>query len=89
MPTLLVGNFILVEKFAYVLKDYFIQTKFKFPKDLSVDFLKSVICIPGNKIIYYPKQKELRIYPNCSSSNCVRVLPMVYSFLKESKWDLF
>ncbi|MDR5615995.1 signal peptidase I [Arsenophonus sp.] len=103
MPTLLVGDFILVEKFAYGLKDPVTQTTlletgkpkrgdiavFKYPKDPSVDFVKRVIGLPGDKIVYDPEQKELRIYPNCSISNCVRALPIIYSSLKESEWSLF
>ncbi|HGJ5890250.1 MAG TPA: signal peptidase I [Arsenophonus apicola] len=103
MPTLLVGDFILVEKFAYGLKDPVTQTTlletgkpkrgdiavFKYPKDPSVDFVKRVIGLPGDKIVYDPEQKELRIYPNCSSSNCARALPIIYSSLKESEWALF
>lgn len=103
MPTLLVGDFILVEKFAYGLKDPVTQTTlletgkpkrgdiavFKYPKDPSVDFVKRVIGLPGDKIVYDPEQKELRIYPKCSSSNCARALPIIYSSLKESEWALF
>ncbi|WGL97520.1 signal peptidase I [Arsenophonus sp. aPb] len=103
MPTLLVGDFILVEKFAYGLKDPVTQTTlletgkpkrgdiavFKYPKDPSVDFVKRVIGLPGDKIVYDPEQKELRIYPNCSISNCERALPIIYSSLKESEWSLF
>ena len=103
MPTLLVGDFILVEKFAYGLKDPVTQTTllatgkpkrgdiavFKYPKDPSVDFVKRVIGLPGDKIVYDPEQKELRIYQNCSTLDCAQALPIVYSSLKESEWALF
>ncbi|MGP1924008.1 MAG: signal peptidase I [Arsenophonus sp. NEOnobi-MAG3] len=103
MPNLLVGDFILVEKFAYGLKDPITQTTllktgkpkrsdiavFKYPKDPSVDFVKRIIGLPGDKIVYDPEQKELRIYPNCSILNCVVALPIIYSSLKESEWALF
>ncbi|MDT9587191.1 MAG: signal peptidase I [Candidatus Arsenophonus melophagi] len=103
MPTLLVGDFILVEKFAYGLRDpitqkIFLKTGkpkrgdivvFKYPKDPNVDFIKRVIGLPGDKIIYDLEQKELQIYPNCLVSNCNLTLPIIYSALKESKWALF
>lgn len=103
MPTLLVGDFILVEKFAYGLKDPITQTTlletekpkrgdiavFKYPKDLSINFVKRIVGLPGDKIVYNPEQKELRIYPNCLASNCVQTLPVIYSSLKESEWTMF
>ncbi|MGP1932135.1 MAG: signal peptidase I [Arsenophonus sp. ET-DL12-MAG3] len=103
MPTLLVGDFILVEKFAYRLRDPITQKTlletgkpkrgdiavFKYPKDLSIDFVKRIIGIPGDKIIYDPQEKELRIYPNYSISNSALILPIIYSSLKESEWTLF
>ncbi|WP_395496596.1 signal peptidase I [Arsenophonus endosymbiont of Lipoptena cervi] len=103
IPTLLVGDFILVKKFAYGLKDPITGTTFftigrpkrgdvavfKYPKDLSVDFIKRVIGIPGDRIIYSPEKKELRICPNYSILNCAQELSINYSELKESQWTLF
>ncbi|MDF0533737.1 signal peptidase I [Shewanella yunxiaonensis] len=77
MPTLLVGDFILVEKFAYGLKDPVWRTKlvstgepkrgdiivFKYPKDESVDYIKRVVGLPGDRIIY--RNKELYIQEAC------------------------
>ncbi|MGP1957525.1 MAG: S26 family signal peptidase, partial [Arsenophonus sp. ER-QC15-MAG3] len=62
---------------------------FKYPKDPSIDFVKRIIGIPGDKIIYDPQEKELRIYPNYSISNSALILPIIYSSLKESEWTLF
>ncbi|MFP3014064.1 MAG: signal peptidase I [Arsenophonus sp.] len=103
MPTLLAGDFILVEKFSYGLKDPLTQrvllktgkpkrgdiAVFKYPKDPSIDFVKRIIGLPGDKIIYDPEQKELHIYPNCSISNCLQKLQTIYSSPKDSEWVLF
>jgi signal peptidase I len=70
MPTLLVGDFILVNKFAYgvrlpVLNNKIIENGapkrgdivvFRFPKDPTVDYIKRVIGLPGDRIGYYHKQ---------------------------------
>ncbi|NOT86005.1 MAG: signal peptidase I [Methylococcaceae bacterium] len=69
MPTLLVGDFILVNKFTYGIRLPVINTKiiemnnpqrgdivvFRFPKDPSVDYIKRVIGVPGDRIAYYDK----------------------------------
>ena len=83
MPTLLVGDFILVEKFSYGLKDpvarhKFIETGkpergdvavFKFPMDTRLDYIKRVIGLPGDQIRY--TKKSLYIKPACpSGENC-------------------
>ncbi len=66
MPTLLVGDFILVNKFAYGIRLPVINKKiiaidepkrgdvvvFRYPKDPSVDYIKRVIGLPGDKISY-------------------------------------
>lgn len=66
-PTLEIGDFIVVNKFAYGLKLPVTQTKilpidlpqrgdvivFKFPKDPNVDYIKRVIGLPGDKISYF------------------------------------
>lgn len=79
MPTLLVGDFILVEKFSYGLKDPVWRSKlvetgepergdivvFKYPQDPMVDYIKRVVGLPGDKIIYSGKQ--LWIQPACQA----------------------
>jgi signal peptidase I len=69
MPTLLVGDFILVNKFAYGLRLPVLDKKmvaigepergdvivFRFPKDPSQDYIKRVIGLPGDEIVYRDK----------------------------------
>jgi signal peptidase I len=70
MPTLLVGDFILVNKFTYGIRLPVINKKifplnepqrgdivvFRFPKDPTVDYIKRVIGVPGDKIVYENKK---------------------------------
>ncbi len=70
MPTLLTGDFILVNKFAYGLRLPVLNTKvipvsepqrgdvvvFRYPKDPSVDYIKRVVGLPGDRIGYFDKQ---------------------------------
>lgn len=70
MPTLLIGDFILVNKFTYGIRLPVLNTKiielntpqrgdivvFRFPKDPSVDYIKRVVGLPGDRIAYYNKQ---------------------------------
>ena len=74
MPTLLVGDFILVNKFSYGVRLPVLNTKiiemdepkrgdivvFRFPKQPTVDYIKRVIGLPGDRIGYFGK----KIYVN-------------------------
>ena len=73
VPTLLIGDLILVNKFTYGIRLPIINKKiievnspqrgdvmvFKYPKDTSLDYIKRVIGVPGDKIIY--KNKRLSV----------------------------
>jgi len=73
-PTLLVGDFLLVNKFAYTrpvlpLESAILPRKpiergnivvFKYPKDLTKDFVKRVIALEGEKV----EVKDKQVYVN-------------------------
>lgn len=79
MPTLLIGDFILVEKFAYgiklpVLRNKVIETGkpkrgdsvvFKYPPQPNVDYIKRVIGLPGDTVLY--RNKKLYIKQACDT----------------------
>jgi signal peptidase I len=68
-PTLLVGDFILVNKYTYGIRIPVINKKvmdvnpvargdvvvFRYPADPSVDYIKRVVGLPGDKIVYRNK----------------------------------
>jgi signal peptidase I len=99
-PTLLVGDFILVEKFAYGLKDPVARYKFfdtgepqrgdvvvfKFPKDERLDYIKRVVGLPGDTIRY--SKKELFIKPACpSNENCLAEYKVEHTLLGAAQSD--
>ncbi len=77
MPTLLIGDFILVNKYEYGIRLPVIRTKitegtavargdvavFRFPQDPSLDFIKRVIGLPGDRISYYNKKLSVNGKP--------------------------
>ncbi|MEB2486583.1 signal peptidase I [Burkholderia multivorans] len=77
VPTLLVGDFILVNKFEYGLRMPITNTKitqgsplargdvvvFRYPKDESVDYIKRVIGLPGDTVAYQDKQLTINGQP--------------------------
>jgi len=70
IPTLLVGDFILVNKFTYGLRLPVINTKvielsspqrgevmvFRFPENPSLDYIKRVVGVPGDHVVYRNKR---------------------------------
>ncbi len=77
IPTLLVGDFILVNKYAYGLRDPVLHHKFvdvgapargdivvfRWPVDPSKDFIKRIVGLPGDHIAYRDKQLQVNGEP--------------------------
>ena len=77
MPTLLVGDFILVNKFTYgirlpVLNKKIIELSepnrgdivvFRYPKDPTVDYIKRIVGLPGDKVVYSNKKLTINDLP--------------------------
>ncbi len=73
LPTLIVGDFILVNKFTYGIRLPIVNQKvfaigtpdrgdvmvFRYPKDPSVDYIKRVVGLPGDKIEYHSKRLSI------------------------------
>ena len=70
IPTLLVGDFILVNKFAYGVRDPVFHQKlfgddtvargdivvFRYPPNAELDYIKRIVGVPGDQIAYRNKQ---------------------------------
>jgi len=73
VPTLVIGDLILVNKFTYGIRLPIINKKiidindpkrgdvmvFRYPKDTALDYIKRVVGVPGDKIVY--KNKRLTV----------------------------
>jgi len=77
IPTLLIGDFILVNKYTYGIRIPVINTKvieigspqrgdvmvFRFPDDPSLDYIKRVVGIPGDRVEYRNKRLTINGKP--------------------------
>jgi signal peptidase I len=77
IPTLLVGDLILVNKFHYGIRLPVINTKvldnhdpergdvivFRYPVDTSIDYIKRVVAIPGDEVAYINKRLSINGKP--------------------------
>ncbi|URJ31235.1 signal peptidase I [Blochmannia endosymbiont of Camponotus sp.] len=102
MPTLLIGDFILVKKFIYGIKNPVTQKTlintghpkrgdvivFKYPKNPTLNYIKRVIGEPGDKIIYNIITKQLTIYPNYINhiKYIQQPLPITYNNISPSNF---
>ncbi|WP_413699877.1 signal peptidase I [Psychromonas sp. KJ10-10] len=98
MPTLLIGDFILVEKFSYGVKEPVWQNTlipmgspergdvavFKYPEDQRVDFIKRVVGLPGDRVVY--KDKQLYLVPACEEAQCGNYKALDMQFLGDQKF---
>ena len=100
MPTLLDGDFILVNKFNYGLRDPVARNKFieiglpergdvavfKYPINPQIDFIKRVIGLPGDRIIY--RDKSLYIQPACHESDkvCPKLEKVITEFVNKGEY---
>lgn len=75
MPTLLIGDFILVNKFSYGIRLPVLNYKiinigepqrgdvvvFRYPEDPSIPFIKRVVGLPGDHIVYHDANKTFYV----------------------------
>lgn len=73
IPTLLIGDFILVNKFTYGIRLPVVNVKllelnsprrgdvmvFRFPADTSLDYIKRVVALPGDRVEYRDKSLSI------------------------------
>lgn len=95
VPTLLSGDFILVNKYDYGIRLPVINRKvidignpergdvmvFRYPKDPTQDFIKRVIGLPGDRIDYINKRLTINGKPVAVSSAGDFVLPQSFSVM--------
>ncbi|MXP56610.1 signal peptidase I [Pantoea sp. Mhis] len=102
MPTLLVGDFILVKKFAYGIKNPITQSiifptgspqrgdiaVFRYPKDPSLNYIKRIIGLPGDTVFLDAHNNTIIIYPHCHINQCNNSFPIAYSNIEPSVFVL-
>jgi len=100
MPTMLVGDFILVQKYSYGIHDPIWRSElvatgepepgdiavFKYPLDERLDYIKRVVGVPGDRVVY--RNKQLAIQPSCERApeNCKKLTPLDISDVDRSEF---
>ncbi|CAL4042896.1 signal peptidase I [Buchnera aphidicola] len=83
IPTLLIGDFVLVEKFSYGIKDPIFHytlmnvgkprrgdiVVFRHPYNKKINYIKRVIGLPGDRITYNTINKMFTIHQECNNTN--------------------
>ncbi|WP_025819580.1 signal peptidase I [Shewanella marina] len=101
MPTLLVGDFILVEKFSYGLRDPVWRTKlvetgepkrgdvmvFKYPENPNIDYIKRVVGLPGDKIVYQNKQLFIQKACKKGQTPCPALELVPHEFVNKGQFN--
>ncbi|QJC36877.1 signal peptidase I [Enterobacteriaceae endosymbiont of Donacia vulgaris] len=96
IPTLLEGDFILVNKFIYGIKNplnnkIIIKNQlpkrgdivvFKYPKDTKTNYIKRIIGLPGDIIVYNAKNKQITLY----NRKYIKQNIFIYKKLKKSQF---
>ncbi|WP_108649413.1 signal peptidase I [Dongshaea marina] len=100
MPTLLPGDFILVQKFAYGLRDpvfhhKFLETGepkrgdvavFRYPPNPKIDYIKRIVGLPGDTIIY--QNKTLYVKPAChGAKTCPGLQQVTKNYIGPSQFS--
>ena len=91
IPTLLIGDFILVNKFTYGIRLPVANKKilsinepqrgdvmvFRYPEDLSIDYIKRIVGVPGDKVEYRNKHLTItgKVAPTEDGGNYLDVEP--------------
>ncbi|NQY64562.1 MAG: signal peptidase I [Alteromonadaceae bacterium] len=101
MPTLLDGDFILVNKFNYGLRDPVARNKFieiglpergdvvvfKYPNDPKIDYIKRVIGLPGDRVIYRNKLLYIKVACQESDKKCPEFEPVVQNLINNDEYS--
>ncbi len=97
MPNLLIGDLILVNKLSYNIKNpwnnktilninnptYGDIIVFQYPKNKNIYYIKRIIALPGDTIIYDKFKKEIKIYKPKNNINIVKYTSKKKSFYIE------